>query len=62
LPKFLIRDEQRRALTFNGFSFAGLDVIAHDLNNEQQFAWSRPVPTCQGSYLRFGSTLRQPFQ
>jgi hypothetical protein len=31
LPKFLISNKQRHALAFGGFSFAGLDTIAHDL-------------------------------
>jgi hypothetical protein len=31
LPKFFISNKQRHALAFGGFSFAGLDPIAHDL-------------------------------
>jgi hypothetical protein len=31
LPKILISNKQCHALAFDGFSFAGLDPIAHDL-------------------------------
>jgi len=49
---FLLSDYPRRTLAFSRFSFAGLDPIVHDLvlaENEQEFAWFRPVPTCHGT-------------